>query len=187
MSPSQDMAPFQPSPCHSALGGDYDLASPVALPETPEAVQGSSRTWAANPDHRYQEDEETRDELTSVAPIAVKSGKLPIQIVDGDARRSSMGRQSIAKLAPTPVPEQRKRKVKHGGIYSLLLKSRPGDKEPVLVGEEVSPEVPEGKGRLIVYYLGSEEFTFYCLRISRTSSLYSKGKELSWVFFTIQW
>lgn len=154
MSPSQDIAPFQPSPCHSALGGDYDLASPVALPETPEAVQGSSRTWAANPDHRYEKDEEAHIETTPVPSIPAKNGRLPIQIVDGDSRRSSLGRQSIAKSASTPLPEQRKRKVKHGGIYSLLLKSRPGDKEPVLVGEEVSPEVPEGKGRLIVHHLG---------------------------------
>lgn len=39
-----------------------------------------------------------------------------------------------------------KRKVKHGGIYSLLLKNRgAGDHEAVLVDDEKrSPEVPEG-------------------------------------------
>lgn len=44
---------------------------------------------------------------------------------------------------PVSVPKQ---KVKHGGIYSLLLKNRSaGDHEPVLVDDEKrSPEVPEG-------------------------------------------
>lgn len=147
MSPSQDIAPFQPSPCHSALGGEYDLASPVALPETPEAVHDSSRTWAADPDEIYEKVEEVHKEITTAIPVQTKNGKFPIQIIDGDSRRSSVGR-SIAKSVPTPLSE-RKRKVKHGGIYSLLLKSRSGDKEPVLVRKEVSPEAPEGDGRFI--------------------------------------
>lgn len=47
---------------------------------------------------------------------------------------------------PPAATSVTKRKVKHGGIYSLLLKNRaPGDHEPVLVADEKrSPEVPEG-------------------------------------------
>ncbi|KAF1333509.1 Charged multivesicular body protein 5, partial [Globisporangium splendens] len=61
-SPSQHIAPFQPSPCRSAGGGEYDLASPVALPDTPTTSHHTNvARWESAPDLRCDDADDDDD------------------------------------------------------------------------------------------------------------------------------
>ncbi|GAB9467490.1 Charged multivesicular body protein 5 [Globisporangium polare] len=163
-SPSQHVAPFQPSPCHSADGDEYDLASPVGLPDTPNTSSQTSMSisrWESVPDMRYEAD----GYFESMSPppqirtpsrsVAKKTQRSPFARTPRiSPTGSSTARSTAATTASSHQPQQHqqpppasvpKRKVKHGGIYSLLLKNRgAGDHEAVLVDDEKrSPEVPE--------------------------------------------
>lgn len=194
-SPSQHSVPFLPSPCHSADGDEYDLASPVALPDTPRtagsfeepsgmpplpsaSVTDTQTTavsrWESAPDLRHEVDDYIESGSLPPAPpvrtpsrsVAKREHRTPFarapRSVGGatpsrtaahpalsttqSSLSSSQHLQQPQQLQPpASIPKQ---KVKHGGIYSLLLKNRgAGDHEPVLVDEKRSPEAPEGAGR----------------------------------------
>ncbi|GLE05940.1 hypothetical protein PINS_up015151 [Pythium insidiosum] len=57
-SPSNHMAPFQPSPIHSAYGDEYDLASPIALPDSPPSVVPWKKALALECEEEPSEAEE---------------------------------------------------------------------------------------------------------------------------------
>lgn len=172
-SPSQHVAPFQPSPCYSADGDEYDLASPVALPDTPDASHTYVSRWESAPDLRYDDDDDAcygdvapqratrvpslsvskRDQRTPSSPPGafLRNPRIsPTRRLPSASARSSAAtgahQPQVQQQQPASVP---KRKVKHGGIYSLLLKNRSGEQDqPVLVDEKRSPEVPEGNRAL---------------------------------------
>lgn len=197
-SPSLHTAPFQPSPCHSADGDEYDLASPVALPDTPRSTSTSLVPPSSPQQARSPPDSVTTTEVSSVSrwesapdlrsdaasyfdssalppapPVrtpprnVAKRGqrslfaRTPRAGVTTPSRTRTHSQSSLTNATVTTPPSSQqqqqqqptyqppasvpKHKVKHGGIYSLLLKNRnPGDHEPTLVDEKQSLELPEG-------------------------------------------
>ncbi|TMW57392.1 hypothetical protein Poli38472_003317 [Pythium oligandrum] len=139
MSPSEHMMHFQPSPCHSAHGDEFDLASPVALPESPQSKEQFRKSLVLeyNPEMKEEGSQDEVEAVEGTAPTSAKPER-----VTGPATfpRRHMTTRSPARSQQAYTPSRTQRvetrpKMKHGGIYSLLLKSRSPEHEPILLDD----------------------------------------------------
>jgi hypothetical protein len=147
------MMPFQASPAHSAHGNELDLASPVALPESPQ----SHSLWGSESEIII-ELEEQDDNVASVATTdsAVRSNTSVRSSPSTVNRRTAHGSGRSPNLSHGKT--EMKPKARHGGIYSLLLKNKPLEHEPTLVCEKRSPHGPEGESVVLCFQSwGAEE------------------------------
>lgn len=147
-SPTHHVQSFPPSPSYPTSGDEYDLASPVALPESPSPVaETRSLAWSGLPKLVFDDEAEILPTATTGSYPRTASMSVP-----RPRHRSyaSPPRTSSHSKAPRSVHAERKPKAKHGGIYSLLLKQKPPEHEAQLVDDILSPEVLQGKLALCV-------------------------------------
>lgn len=127
------MAAFALSPSRTASGDEFDLISPVALPESPEA-RPRVPSWDRLP--ALVLDKEIDWSSSSTARSA-DWPRRPRHRSSASPPRST----ATTKSPPRSVHLERKPKAKHGGIYSLLLKYKSPEQAPVLVDDLQSPDL----------------------------------------------
>ncbi|ETM56271.1 hypothetical protein L914_00724 [Phytophthora nicotianae] len=150
-SPTAFIPSFPPLPTLQSTDDDYGLASPMALPDTPSQVQlGISFSWDIDPTSLQSEEVHTRGE-GSRCRVQSKSVQKPERRASSTSVGNKAATPNPKNYAPTrstsrmtrsslpALPEFRK-KARHGGIYSLLLKNTSVKQEPVLVEDAHNPE-----------------------------------------------
>jgi hypothetical protein len=131
------------------------MMSPVALPESPANSPhmsipevGRSGLWGLIPQLELYDD--ATADSTAKSPTATAKSKARAKSVTAGRQRRPRHRSSAspprannayARSPPRSVLSDRKPKAKHGGIYSLLLKFKPPEQEPVLVDDLHHPDL----------------------------------------------
>lgn len=154
-SPGEHVPAFPPSPPHHASGSEYDMVSPVALPESPAYSSQApsheadrSELWNVIP--QLELDDDAGADTNTTLPAAITESKAREKSVIMNRPRRPRHRSSAspprannayARSPPRSVHSERKPKAKHGGIYSLLLKFKPPEQEPVLVDDLRNPDL----------------------------------------------
>lgn len=153
-SPGEHVPVFPPSLTYHASGDEYDMMSPIALPESPAYSPempayeaGRSGLWGLIP--QLELDDDAAADTTASSPTAAAKSKVRAKSVTVNKQRRPRHRSSAsppranntyARSPPRSVVSDRKPKAKHGGIYSLLLKFKPPEQEPMLVDDLLHPD-----------------------------------------------
>lgn len=153
MSPTTFAPAFPTSPTQTSTD-DYGLASPMALPETPTQTRpGMALAWDFEPTSPKLEETTSRAEsfrrLAQAKSVQKPERRASSALFTTKAATPNprnyrnfvpdRGTSRITRSSLPTLPEVRC-KARHGGIYSLLLKNKPGKQEPVLVEDGHSPE-----------------------------------------------